>query len=77
MGRTLPVIKCSDRVIWLSFACLCQTPRGYSDYLEIARTYPTLILEGIIQMGEGLEDVARRFMSLIDILYDHRVKMIA
>jgi cell division protein ZapE len=62
--------------IWFSFEKLCLTARSRLDYLEIARQFSTLVLTGIRRMDDGNNDVAKRFISLIDVLYDHRVKLV-
>jgi cell division protein ZapE len=67
---------CAEDTIWFAFDELCKTARSRLDYLEIAQTFNTLVITGIEQMGNHCNDVARRFISLIDVLYDHRVKLI-
>jgi len=75
-GRPLaPRFQAGDTV-WFSFAELCETTRSQNDYLELARFFNTLIVTDIRQMGADDDDVARRFVLLIDVLYDHRVKLI-
>lgn len=67
---------CSEDTIWFTFEQLCKTARSSLDYLELAQTFNTLVLTGVEQMGNHCNDVAQRFISLIDVLYDHRVKLI-
>ena len=62
--------------VWFSFGELCETSRSQNDYLELARFFSTLILTDIRRMSRADDDVARRFVLLIDVLYDHRVKLI-
>ena len=62
--------------VWFSFSELCESNRSQNDYLELARFFNTLILTDIRQMSQADDDVARRFVLLIDVLYDHRVKLI-
>jgi cell division protein ZapE len=72
-------IKCLRRagsVIWFDFATLCGGPRSQNDYLEIAHRFHTVILSGIPQMSAAMSSEARRFTWLIDVLYDHKVKMV-
>jgi cell division protein ZapE len=81
-----PVIRIHDRdfrplaaaedVVWFEFDELCRRPRSAGDYLELAREYHTVLLEGVPQFGDDLDEEARRFMHLIDALYDHGVKLI-
>jgi len=75
-GRAIKFEYCAEDTIWFDFGEICKTARSRFDYLEIARLYSTVILTGIEAMHDGTIDVARRFVSLIDVLYDHRVKLI-
>jgi len=63
-------------IVSFDFQAICETPRSPADYVEIAREYHTVLLGPVPEMGEGKEDVAKRFMHLIDALYDHGVKLI-
>jgi cell division protein ZapE len=67
---------CGEDTIWFTFEELCKSARSRLDFLEIAQLFGTVILTGIEQMGNKSNDAARRFISLIDVLYDHRVKLI-
>ncbi len=75
-GRDLRHQHCAEDTVWFSFEDLCETTRSQSDYLELAKLFNTLILTDIRQMNANLDDVARRFVLLIDVLYDHKVKLI-
>ena len=75
-GRVLAHQYCAEDTVWFSFAELCETTRSQNDYLELARFFNTLILTDIGQMDKSSDDVARRFVLLIDVLYDHHVKLI-
>jgi len=75
-GRTLSYKYCAEDTIWFSFDELCKSSRSRLDYLEIAQDFSTVILTGIEQMDNRSNDTAKRFVSLIDVLYDHRVKLI-
>ena len=75
-GRDLHFQFCSEDTVWFSFNELCKTNRSQSDYLEIARLFNTLILTDIEQMAHLTDDIAKRFVLLIDILYDHHVILI-
>lgn len=76
LGRALPVVGQAPGVIWFDFATLCGGPRSQNDYLEIAREHHTVLLSGVPRMTVGQAAEARRFTWLIDVLYDHRVKLI-
>ena len=76
-GRTLHVPKSLKGVAVFSFKRLCGEPRGAADYLAIARRYHTVILVGIPVMGPDNRNEAARFVTLIDALYEHKVKLLA
>jgi cell division protein ZapE len=76
-GRNLHVPKSLKGVAVFSFRRLCGEPRGAADYLAIARRYHTIILVGIPVMGSDKRNEAARFVTLIDALYEHKVKLLA
>ena len=76
-GRTLHVPKSLKGVAVFSFRRLCGEARGTSDYLAIARKYHTVILVGVPLLGPDNRNEAARFVSLIDALYEHKVKLLA
>jgi cell division protein ZapE len=76
-GREILARQRAGSVIWFDFAALCDGPRSQRDYLEIARRFAVVFVSGIPRMGADSADQARRFTWLIDILYDHRVKLVA
>lgn len=76
-GRTLHVPKSLKGVAVFSFKKLLGQPRGAADYLAIARRYHTVILVGIPVMGPEMRNEATRFVTLIDALYEHKVKLLA
>ncbi|MEM7564344.1 MAG: cell division protein ZapE [Pseudomonadota bacterium] len=75
-GRQLEYRFCAEDTVWFHFSELCETPRSQNDFLELARLFSTLILTDIRQMNHNDDDIARRFVLLIDVLYDHQVKLI-
>ena len=75
-GRILEHRFCAEDTVWFGFDQLCETARSQGDYLELARLFNTLILTDIRQMQASDDDIARRFVLLIDVLYDHHVKLI-
>ncbi|HBK05598.1 MAG TPA: cell division protein ZapE [Acetobacteraceae bacterium] len=77
MGRDLVVPQASDGVARFDFDSLCNTALGAGDYLTIATNFHTLILDGIPRLSPDNYDQARRFIVLVDTLYDQRVKLIA
>jgi cell division protein ZapE len=76
-GRKLHVPKSLKGVAVFSFKRLCGEPRGAADYLAIARRYHTVIIVGIPVMGPDMRNEAARFVTLIDALYEHKVKLLA
>ena len=76
-GRRLHVPKSLKGVAVFSFKRLCGEPRGAADYLAVARRYHTLIIVGIPVMGPEMRNEASRFVTLIDALYEHKVKLLA
>jgi cell division protein ZapE len=76
-GRKLFVPKTLKGVAVFSFKKLCAEARGAADYLAIAQTYHTVILVGIPRMGPENRNEAARFVTLIDALYEHKVKLLA
>lgn len=76
-GRTLHVPKSLKGVAVFSFKRLCGEPRGAADYLAIAHRYHTIIIVGIPQLGPEKRNEAARFVTLIDALYDNKVKLLA
>ncbi|MXO90389.1 cell division protein ZapE [Pontixanthobacter aquaemixtae] len=76
-GRMLHVPRALKGVAVFSFKRLCKEARGASDYLAIARAYHTVIVVGIPKMTAEDRNEAARFVTLIDALYEHRVKLFA
>ena len=75
--RTMHVPKSLKGVAVFSFRKLCGEARGAADYLAIARRFHTVILVGIPVMARDMRNEASRFVTLIDQLYEHRVKLLA
>jgi cell division protein ZapE len=76
-GRTLVVPKSLKGVAVFSFKRLCGEARGAADYIALAEAYHTLVLVGIPRMGPEQRNEAARFMTLIDTLYEYKVKLFA
>ncbi len=77
LGRAIPTQRRGNGVIWFDFKSLCGGPRSQNDYLELARGYHTVLLSAIPRMSASMSSEARRFTWLVDIFYDHKVKLIA
>ena len=76
-GRTLHVPKALKGVAVFSFKRLCAEARGASDYLAVARHFHTVIIVGIPRMGPENRNEAARFVTLVDALYEYKVKLLA
>jgi cell division protein ZapE len=76
-GRVLHVPKSLKGVAVFSFKRLCGEARGAADYLAIARRFHTVIMVGIPILTREMRNEAARFVTLIDALYEHRVKLLA
>jgi cell division protein ZapE len=77
LGRSIHVPRAGGGAARFSFAELCDAPLGATDFVKIARTFHTLIVENIPVMTQERRDEAKRFILLIDTLYDNAVKLIA
>ncbi|GAB4465852.1 MAG: cell division protein ZapE [Burkholderiaceae bacterium] len=76
-SRMIRARRRAGGVVWFDFAVLCGGPRSQNDYLEIAAQFHTVLLSSVPRMSAGQAAEARRFTWLVDVLYDHRVKLIA
>ncbi len=76
-GRKLRVPLASMGVARFAFADLCDAPLGANDFLHIAHAFHTVLIDAIPVLGKAPRDVTRRFVNLIDTLYDSRVSLIA
>ncbi|MEO8309172.1 MAG: cell division protein ZapE [Pseudomonadota bacterium] len=76
-GRTLPVRAATHGMAWFDFVVLCAGPRSAGDYIFLADELHTLLLSDVPVFTETDDDAARRFISLVDELYDRRVKLVA
>ncbi len=75
-GREIETVRCGDGVIWFLFSTICGSARSSLDYIEISKMYNTVLLSEVPIMSEAKEDAARRFITLVDELYDRQVKLI-
>jgi cell division protein ZapE len=75
--ESIPVIGCEEDTVWFDFKTLCGGNHDQSTYLEIARSKQTVFLSGIPLLGHDNGAEARRFTWLIDVLYDHHIKLVA
>ncbi len=75
-GRRIPVRARCKGLAWFDFDALCEGPRSASDYIEIAREFHTVLVGGIPVFDDVRDDAARRFVTLIDELYDRHVNLV-
>lgn len=75
-GRKLTSVRRADGVIWFTFDELCDGPRSQADYIELAICFHSILLSAVPVMARDKEDQARRFINLVDVFYDHNVKLI-
>ncbi len=75
-GRRIAVVREGGGVVWFEFDALCAGPRSQDDYIEIARSYQSVIVSDVPIFDEVLENEARRFIALVDELYDRNVNLI-
>jgi cell division protein ZapE len=77
LGHKVHVPQAKGRVARFRFADLCEQPLGARDYLAIAEHFHTIVLDDIPLIDAGRHNEAKRFIMLIDTLYDGHVKLIA
>jgi cell division protein ZapE len=74
--RSIKAIRRAGGVVWFSFGTLCEGPRSQVDYLELARRFAVIIVSDVPRLTADMGNSARRFSWLVDVLYDHRVKLL-
>jgi cell division protein ZapE len=75
-GRNIPAMRKAESVIMFEFRALCDGPRSQSDYIELSREYNTVLVANVEQMSASIDDIARRFIAMIDEFYERKVKII-
>lgn len=75
-SRVLKAKKRAGSVVWFDFATLCEGPRSQIDYLELARRFAVIIVSDVPRLSPDMSNAARRFAWLVDVLYDHQVKLL-
>jgi cell division protein ZapE len=74
-SRDIAYRRRAGGVVWFDFDVICGWGRSQLDYLEIAREFHTVLVSGVPRFGPNRRDEARRFTLLVDVLYEHRVKL--
>ena len=75
-GRKILSRYRAEDLVWFDFENICGGPRSPADYIEIAQLFHTVLISDIPQLDAHSDDKARRFVSLVDEFYDHKVKLI-
>ena len=75
-NRPIHCVKLCKDIAWFTFSALCDGPRSQNDYIELAHLFHTIVLQGVPQFDADKNDQARRFINLVDELYDRGVKLI-
>ncbi len=77
LGRTIEVPRAAMGAARFEFAELCERPLGARDYLRLSHAYETLMIDHVPQFGRLRSDASKRFILLVDTLYDRGVKLAA
>ena len=75
-GRTLPIEMALDGIAWTDFTEMCEKPRAAADYKTLCEAYHTIFLNHVPRMGYDRRNEAKRFILLIDTLYDAGIKLV-
>ncbi len=75
-GRKIEVLGQAEGAVWFEFKTLCDSPRSQSDYIEIACQHHSVLLSNLPLLTDNLNDAARRLLNMLDIFYEHRVKLV-
>ena len=75
-NRAIKAVRVCEDVAWFEFRELCDGPRSQNDYIELGKIFHAVVLANVEQMGGAKDDMARRFINLVDEFYDRNVKLI-
>ena len=75
-NREIRARKVGDDVVWFEFRELCDGPRSQNDYIELGKLFHAVLLANVERMDASKDDMARRFINLVDEFYDRNVKLI-
>jgi len=75
-GREIPTRALAEGIAWFDFAALCEGPRAAADYVEISRDFHTVLLSDVPVFDLARDNAARRFVHLVDELYDRNVNLV-
>jgi len=75
-NRTLKAVRMYENVAWFEFRELCDGPRSQNDYIALGKIFQAVLIANVEQMNVAKDDMARRFINLVDEFYDRNVKLI-
>lgn len=75
-NRALHAKKVCSTAVWFEFRDICDGPRSQNDYIDLAKVYKAVLISNVEQLDVNKEDIARRFIYLVDEFYDRNVKLI-
>jgi cell division protein ZapE len=75
-NREIRALRTCDDVAWFNFRELCDGPRSQNDYIELGKIFHAVLLSDVEQMSVTTDDIARRFINMVDEFYDRNVKLI-
>ena len=76
LGRVIPTRRRADGVAWFDFTAICEGPRSQADYIEVARSFHSVLVSSVPRLDDTLANASRRFIALVDEFYDRNVKLI-
>lgn len=74
--RAVKARQCTDGIVWFDYRTICDIPRGAADYIEIARLFHTVFVSNVEIMTDMQNDLANRFINLVDEMYDRKVNLV-
>lgn len=75
-GREIKTRRVADGVLLIEFREMCDGPRSQVDYMEISREFQAVLISNVVQMSAAVDDIARRFIAMVDEFYERNVKLI-
>ena len=75
-GRRIPARGSGDGAAWFAFGDICDGPRSANDYIEVSREFHTVLVSGVPCFDAYSDDLARRFVALVDEFYDRGVNLV-
>ena len=74
--RSIATRMAADNIVWFDFAAICGGPRAASDYIALARRYDHVVISNIFRMDDSHDDMAKRFIVLVDEFYDRKTGLV-